>query len=129
MTGQIWWHRLSDAELLAWLIWGEARGEPLRGQVAVASVVANRQRSPYWANSWRGVMLQPQQFDGLSSIPVNPIGVGNRYLLLAKMTMDELLVDPTDGANHFCRHDAHPYWRKLFVFKCRIGDHVFFKGH
>jgi len=129
MSDGKWWHRLDELNLLAWIIWGEAAGEPLRGQIAVAQVIRNRVIAPYWSNDYRGVIMQPSQFDGLRRIPADPIGVDATCLLLAAMTLDDSLKDPTHGANHFCRHDAHPYWRDLFEFKCRIGDHVFYRGH
>lgn len=54
---------LNDFFALVCTIYGEARGEPLEGQVAVGCVIRNRVLSPYrWATSYRGVCLEPLQF-------------------------------------------------------------------
>jgi len=54
----------SDAELLAGIIWQEARGESDRGQQAVGEVVMNRVRSPRFPNSIAAVYAQRGQFSG-----------------------------------------------------------------
>jgi len=48
--------------LVARLIWGEARGEPYSGQVAVGAVVLNRVDSPIFPNSISGVVYQQGAF-------------------------------------------------------------------
>lgn len=52
----------SDVELLALLIAGEADGESLAGQVAVACVPVERLRRRRWGATLRDVILQPYQF-------------------------------------------------------------------
>jgi spore germination cell wall hydrolase CwlJ-like protein len=54
----------SDVELLAGIIWQEARGESDRGQQAVGEVVMNRVRSPRFPNSIAAVYAQRGQFSG-----------------------------------------------------------------
>ena len=51
-----------DRELLARLVWLEARGEPWEGQVAVAEVVLNRMLSPEFPDTLSEVLYQPGQF-------------------------------------------------------------------
>jgi len=46
--------RISDEQLLARAINGEARGEPYEGQVAVGAVILNRTRDPDFPNHCRG---------------------------------------------------------------------------
>jgi hypothetical protein len=53
-------HDLPAPILLALLIWGEARGEPVEGQIAVACVVRNRVLRE--GHDWRAVCLAPKQF-------------------------------------------------------------------
>lgn len=48
----------SDLNLLSRLIYGEARGEPYSGQVAVGAVVLNRVKSSSFPNSVAGVIYQ-----------------------------------------------------------------------
>jgi len=55
----------SEVKLLTGLIWGEARGEPWYGKVAVAQCVRTRVEHPghwKWGNNWREVILAPWQF-------------------------------------------------------------------
>ena len=58
-----------DMDLLARIIWLEARGEPFEGQVAVAEVVLNRVLSPDFPDTVRDVIFQPGQFTPARRIP------------------------------------------------------------
>jgi N-acetylmuramoyl-L-alanine amidase len=54
---------LPDRVVLALLVYGESRGEPLLGQIAVACVVRNRLKlAVNTAPRWRDVCLAPKQF-------------------------------------------------------------------
>lgn len=52
----------SDLNLLSRLIYGESRGEPYSGQVAVGAVVLNRVKSSSFPNSIAGVIYQTRCF-------------------------------------------------------------------
>lgn len=55
--------QLSDTEILALTIYGEARGEPIEGQIAVANVINNRfLNNPKKYKSISEVCLEPLQF-------------------------------------------------------------------
>ena len=56
-----------EEELLAKVIWAEARGESLEGQQAVAEVVLNRMVSEKFGGSLRNVVYAAGQFHGVSS--------------------------------------------------------------
>lgn len=56
----------SDLYLLARCVYGESRGEPYVGQVAVAAVVLNRVKSAAFPNSISGVIYQPYAFTCVS---------------------------------------------------------------
>lgn len=51
-----------DVHDLARIIYGEARGEPFEGQVAVAAVVLNRLESQSFGNSVKEVIFEPGAF-------------------------------------------------------------------
>lgn len=55
---------LSDVDLLTLLIYGEARNQPVLGQLAVACVVRNRVNKlpPASRTKWAKIMLAPAQF-------------------------------------------------------------------
>lgn len=55
-----------DINLLANAVYGEARGEPYEGQVAVAAVILNRVEHPDFPNSIGGVIFQPGAFTAVA---------------------------------------------------------------
>ena len=61
----------NDLNLLARLIYGEARGEPYTGQVAVGAVVLNRVRNSSFPNTVSGVIYQRGAFDVVSDGQIN----------------------------------------------------------
>lgn len=61
----------SNVNLLARLIYGEARGEPYTGQVAVGAVVLNRVKSSSFPNSISGVIYQSGAFDVVRDGQIN----------------------------------------------------------
>lgn len=61
----------SDINLLSRVIYGEARGEPYSGQVAVGAVVLNRVRSSSFPNTLSGVVYQSGAFDAVSDGQIN----------------------------------------------------------
>ena len=61
----------SDLNLLSRLVYGEARGEPYTGQVAVAAVVLNRVRNSNFPNTIAGVIYQKGAFDVVSDGQIN----------------------------------------------------------
>lgn len=52
----------ADLKLLARTVYGEARGEPYEGQVAVAAVILNRLENPAFPDTVAGVIFQPRAF-------------------------------------------------------------------
>lgn len=61
----------SDLNLLSRLVYGEARGEEYKGQVAVAAVVLNRVKSSNFPNTVAGVIYQKGAFDVVSDGQIN----------------------------------------------------------
>ena len=61
----------SNLNLLARVIYGEARGEPYTGQVAVGAVVMNRIKSSSFPNTLAGVVYQSGAFDAVKDGQVN----------------------------------------------------------
>ncbi|WP_411829802.1 spore cortex-lytic enzyme [Paenibacillus ehimensis] len=55
-----------DITLMARTVYGEARGEPYTGQVAVAAVILNRLYSPQFPNTVSGVIFQPGAFTAVN---------------------------------------------------------------
>lgn len=61
----------SNVNLLARLIYGEARGESYTGQVAVGAVVMNRIKSSSFPNTMSGVIYQSGAFDAVRDGQIN----------------------------------------------------------
>lgn len=61
----------NDLNLLSRVVYGEARGEPYSGQVAVAAVVLNRVKSSSFPNTISGVIYQRGAFDAVSDGQIN----------------------------------------------------------
>lgn len=60
-------YKNSDINLLARLVSAEAKGEPYRGQVAVAAVVLNRIKSASFPNSIPDVIYEPGAFSPVAN--------------------------------------------------------------
>ena len=61
----------SNVNLLARVVYGEAKGEPYTGQVAVAAVVLNRVKSSKFPNTISGVVYQSGAFDAVADGQIN----------------------------------------------------------
>lgn len=61
----------SNLNLLARLIYGEARGESYTGQVAVGAVCMNRVKSSSFPNTLSGVIYEPGAFDAVRDGQIN----------------------------------------------------------
>jgi N-acetylmuramoyl-L-alanine amidase len=56
----------NDIKLMANAVYGEARGEPYNGQVAVAAVILNRVESASFPNTIAGVIFEPRAFTAVA---------------------------------------------------------------
>lgn len=61
----------NDVNLLARVIYGEARGEPYTGQVAVGAVIINRVKHNSFPNTLASVIYQSGAFDAVADGQVN----------------------------------------------------------
>lgn len=113
----------SDINLLARLVYGEARGESYTGQIAVAAVVLNRVKSSAFPNTISGVIYQPYAFTAVSDGQIN-LTPDARAISAAKEAMNGY--DPTYGAIYYYNPatatSAWIFSRKTTV---QIGQHVF----
>lgn len=115
----------SNLNLLSRVIYGEARGEPYTGQVAVAAVVLNRVRSSSFPNSVSGVVYQSGAFDCVSDGQINMTPNDTAR----KAAQDALNGwDPTYGAiYYFNPSTATNKWIWSRPMTITIGKHRFCK--
>lgn len=115
----------SDLNLLARLVYAEARGEPYTGQVAVASVVLNRVKSSSFPNSVAGVIYQRGAFDVVSDGQINLTPNST-----AKKAAQDAINgwDPSYGAiYYFNPNTATSKWIWSRPLTVVIGNHRFCK--
>lgn len=119
---------LTDRQLLALCLWGEARGEGVIGQLAVAHVVLNRLHTRTWYGATvRAVIAYPYQFSFFNQVPDPLPQPGPEQLAIAELVLGGHTVDPTLGATHYHAATVDPSWRQHLDFLIRIGNHLFYR--
>ena len=113
----------TDLNLLARAIYGEARGEPYTGQVAVAAVILNRVKSSSFPNTIAGVIYQAGAFDCVADGQINLTPNQNAY----NAARDALNGwDPTYGCLFYYNpRTATSKWMLSRTVKLNIGNHAF----
>lgn len=113
----------NDIRLMANAVYGEARGEPYIGQVAVAAVILNRTHNPNFPNTPAGVIFEPRAFTAVADgqIWLTP----NKQ---AKKAVQDAVKgwDPSGGAlYYFNPNTATSAWIWSRPQIKRIGKHIF----
>ena len=140
---------LPDEAVLALTLYGEARGDPLEGLVAVGCVIRNRMQDAAhrWGKSFREVCLAPAQFScwaDLGGKANHQTVVDAAMALLAKQPVSAVmeqcswvalglsrgaLLDTVKGANHY--HTAsmvpRPKWAQTQTPVQQRGAHLFYR--
>lgn len=115
----------NDLRIMANAVYGESRGEPYEGQVAVAAVILNRVSSPSFPNTASGVIFQPGAFTAVAD--------GQIWLTpneRAKKAVQDALSgwDPTGNCIYYFNPDtATSKWIWTRPQVKRIGKHIFCK--
>jgi N-acetylmuramoyl-L-alanine amidase len=142
---------LGAIPIVALTLWGEGRGEPVEGRIAIACVVRNRMRADlggdgqpdWWGEGYDGVCLAPFQFSCwnrrdpnyrkllvLASQPHAWLddSVLAENLWIAEGVVGGRLRDRVGQATHY--HAAHltpaPPWTVGAQLVGRVGAHLFY---
>lgn len=138
---------LSDEQILALTLYGEARGEPHEGRIAVGSVILERVDHRDWdGKTIQEVCLKPYQFSCF--LPSDPnfaklkaIAEDWEHGLLdsaplqkchavAKGLLNGVIPrDPVIAAHHctqYCAIDAQPDWKKTMRLIGTVSRHEFY---
>jgi N-acetylmuramoyl-L-alanine amidase len=113
----------AEWDMLAKVVYGEARGEIYDGQVAVAAVVLNRLENKEFPDTLHGVVFQKNAFTCVSD--------GQYYLTPNRTAYQAALEaiqgeDPTDGCLYYWNPvTATSKWIWTREIQTRIGNHVF----
>ena len=119
----------SELECLAGAIYFESKSEPLKGQLAVGHVIANRAASGRFPSSYCGVVYQRSQFSfvrGHSMPPIARSGMQwKNAVAIARIVDQKLSPTPVAKALFFHARRVSPGWRLTRV--ATLGNHVFYR--
>ncbi|GIP53698.1 MULTISPECIES: spore cortex-lytic enzyme [Paenibacillus] len=113
----------SEMDILAKVIYSEARGESYKGQVAVGAVVLNRLQSDQFPDTIKDVVFQPRAFTAVDD--------GQYYLTpdrTAYLAAQDAVRgwDPTYGSLYYFNPEtATSEWIWSRPQKIKIGNHIF----
>jgi len=129
--------RAKAEKCLADAVYFEARGESVRGQIAVAQVVMNRVFSGYYPDTVCGVVYQNAhrrdacQFSfACDGVPerVDEPEAWTRAKQIAHGALDGKLWLPDVGkATHYHAYWVHPWWVRTMRKLDKIGVHTFYR--
>ncbi len=115
----------NDIQLMANAVYGESRGEPYEGQVAVAAVILNRVNSTTFPNTVSGVIFEPMAFTAVADgqIWLTPNDTAKRAVIDAINGWD-----PSGNAlYYFNPNTATSSWIWSRPQIKQIGKHIFAK--
>lgn len=132
----------SAVDVLARTIWGEARGETVKGKEAVASVVLNRVARAkarggryWWGNTIAEVCQRKWQFSCWNENDPNrrkleAVDMRDRNfrtcVRIARRAAANVLTDATSGATHYHTQTILPPWARGRIPSAEIGHHLFY---
>ena len=124
------WYCLAEA------LYFEARGETLRGQIAVAEVILNRVDSKRYPTTVCGVVQQGQHRKNACQFSYNCDGrsnrIGNKKVFnklgqLAYVMMNGAERELTGDALYYHNNTVRPRWSRKMIKTARIGRHIFYR--
>jgi spore germination cell wall hydrolase CwlJ-like protein len=129
--------RAKSEKCLAEAVYFEARGEAVRGQIAVAQVVMNRTFSGFYPHTVCGVVYQNKhrhfacQFtfacDNVADVVREP-DMWDRAKRIAKAMLDGQLWLPEVGkSTHYHAYWVHPSWVSEMKKTYKFGVHTFYR--
>jgi spore germination cell wall hydrolase CwlJ-like protein len=129
---------LAKAEkCLANAVYFEARGEEVRGQIAVAQVVMNRVFSPFYPKDVCGVVYENAnrhnacQFtfacDGIPDIVTEPDAWERAKRIARDMLDGKLWMPEVSKSTHYHAYWVHPDWVNEMKKIYKIGVHTFYR--
>ncbi|MFC4777765.1 spore cortex-lytic enzyme [Paenibacillus sp. GCM10023252] len=113
----------AELDMLAKIIYSEARGEPYKGQVAVGAVVMNRLADANFPDTVKGVIMQPRAFTAVDDGQYNLTPDSTAY----RAALDAVAgYDPTNGAIYYFNPEtATSKWIWSRKQTGKIGRHIF----
>ncbi len=129
----------SEQRCLAAAVYFEARGEPVKGQAAVAQVVLNRVRNPAYPPTICGVVYQNEDWRNRCQFSFACDGVRERIAdrhhwkiaekVAMAVTSGQIWLSDVGPSTHYHAVYVHPRWARDMKKVDRIGRHVFYETH
>ncbi|MDP8994783.1 MAG: cell wall hydrolase [Pseudomonadota bacterium] len=123
---------IEDAEqdCLANAVYFEARGEPLKGQLAVAEVVLNRVASSRYPHTICEVVVQPWQFSFVRNRIIPQADRSSqawlRSVAIARIAQSGAADEVAQDVLWYHADYVSPGWGKRLAFQEKIGLHIFY---
>lgn len=124
---------------LAAAIYFEARGEPAKGQAAVAQVVLNRVKNPAYPSSICGVVYQNKSWRNRCQFSFACDGIRDRVrdkgayaeaVKIAKsVTRGKTWLRSVGSSTHYHATYVRPKWARSMKRMTKIGRHIFFRTY
>lgn len=119
-------HTDEEFDMLAKIIWAEARGESYEGKVAVGAVILNRLHANKFGKDIHSIIHAPKQFEPVANGVFAKATPSEQEYMAAVEAFNG--VDPTNGATYFyAPTGTTSRWHESLVFTKAIGTHRFFK--
>ncbi|PTM98415.1 spore germination cell wall hydrolase CwlJ-like protein [Mycoplana dimorpha] len=120
-------------------IYFEARGEPLKGQAAVAQVILNRVRNPAYPNTVCGVVYQGEKLrtgcqfsftcDGIPDVVLAPWHWKTAREIAMAVTAGKIWLPEVGSATHYHANYVKPNWGPTMARVATIGKHIFYRTY
>lgn len=114
---------------MAQMIYHEARGETLNGQIAVISVVLNRIDAMRWSDSICGNVGWPHAFSFVDAETKAIPATEEMEAWHVAWTLAGLITEPSPDlleVDHYHTVNVDPYWNDVMDHVTTIGDHMFY---
>lgn len=128
-----------EQQCLAAAIYFEARGEPVKGQAAVAQVVLNRVRNPAYPKSICGVVYQNDKWRNRCQFSFACDGIRDRVAsrehyqmaeeVALAVTAGKIWLPEIGSSTHYYANYVSPRWARAMERMKQIGRHIFYRTH
>jgi hypothetical protein len=132
-------HAFKEAQqsCLARGIYFEARGEPVRGQAAVAQVILNRVKNPAYPATICGVVYQNKKWrnrcqfsfacDGIRDKIYSTKHYQTAQYISREVTAGNIWLPEVGDSTHYHATYVRPRWARKLKKTDRIGRHIFYR--
>jgi spore germination cell wall hydrolase CwlJ-like protein len=128
-----------EQQCLAAAVYFEARGEPVKGQAAVAQVVLNRVRNPAYPKTICGVVYQNEDWrnrcqfsfacDRIKDRVANPEHYAMAEEVALAVTAGKIWLPEVGSSTHYHATYVRPRWARTMELMKQIGRHLFYRTY